>query len=225
MKRISLLLPLFLAGCISVFPDPPPASKRVVLTPALKMTRGGPKVPWQLMIEKPLSNEILNSTRLVVVRYDPQEIKAMEYVAGVEWNDRLPRMLQERLIAAFETSGRITGVGQAEESFRAPYTLQVDIRHFEVEVREKNQQARALVEVSAKMISSKTLKVEAQRTFTRHAPARAHTLKAFLEAFESASGLLLGDIVQWALNPKGAPPAHKSAPKIVPSKKLLKRKR
>ncbi len=224
MKKVSLLLPLLLAGCISVFPDPPPTSKKIVLTPALKMARGGPKVPWQLIIEKPLSNEILNSTRLVVVRYDLQGIKAMEYVAGVEWNDKLPRMLQERLIAAFESSGRITGVGQSEESFRAPYALQLDIRHFEVEVQERDQQARAFVEVSAKIISSKTLKVEAQKTFTRHAPARAHTLKGFLEAFESASGLLLGDVVQWVLNPKGSPLTHETALKIAPQKKL-KRKR
>lgn len=201
MKKIALLLPLLLTGCISVFPDPPAPSKRVVLTPSFKMTRRGPKVPWQLMIEKPLATEVLSSSRLAVARYDTQGIKSMDSIAGIEWQDRLPRMLQEKMVAAFESSGRITGVGQAEENFRAPYSLQLDIRHFEVEVWETDRKARAFIELSAKIISAKTQKVEAQKTFLRYGPARSHSLKAFLEAYESALDLLLGDIVQWTLSP------------------------
>src|SRR3546814_8229705 len=62
----------------------------------------------QILVPEPAALKSLDSEQ-VVVRVSPSEI---QYLAQSQWGDRLPRLVQSKLVEAFENSGRLGGVGK-----------------------------------------------------------------------------------------------------------------
>ena len=57
-----------------------------------------------------------------------------EYLAQSQGSDRLPRMVQLRLLQAFENTGRIGAVGVPGQGLAIDYQLVMEIRRFEIDV-------------------------------------------------------------------------------------------
>ena len=113
----------FLAGCVSVLPEEPEPSKKIVLTPQLSKKIVGNNISSALIVDKPFMLESLDSTRVKIILQDKSGVALSEFIAGVEWCDRLPALLQEVLITLYEKTGKFTAVGQAEEQLcSSPFT-------------------------------------------------------------------------------------------------------
>lgn len=212
MRVFPILCVCLLSGCVSLLPPATPRRQNVMLHPDFKFSAHLKPVQWSLAIERPLTTDLLDSKRIILNIENEKGIRTLETLADIEWNDRLPLLLQQQLISAFEQSNKITGVGQDEEDFQAHFTLQINIRTAEILLTGTSQQ-KALVELSARLISKKDRKVIAQHSFKKLSPITERTQKAFLQSYQHVFGDIISEIVTWSFK-EGSDAFKKDSSKI-----------
>ena len=128
-SALMLPLALTLAGCELAVPGqgPPPALYR--LTPKSTFSEGLPVVDWQLILEAPVADAGLSTTR-VALQMSPTQL---EYYALASWTDRAPLMVQTLMVESFENSRHIVAVGRESVGLRADYILKSELREFQAE--------------------------------------------------------------------------------------------
>lgn len=106
-RRTLLLVPLvsaLLAGCAGS-----PKNDTFDLSVSSAAETQGPSLKSrQLLIADPTALKALDSEN-IVVRLSGSEV---QYLANSQWSDRLPRMVQSKLVEAFEDTGKLGGVGR-----------------------------------------------------------------------------------------------------------------
>jgi cholesterol transport system auxiliary component len=151
----------------------------------LRRSRGGAII----IVAEPTTISALDSER-IVVRSAQGEIA---YLPRAQWADRLPRLVQARLIQSFENAGRAT-VGRPGDRLAGASQLLVDIRSFEV--REASRDA--VVEVAAKLVGSASGRVANARLFGASAPVGAIDGQGATRALDQALAGVIRQIVGWA---------------------------
>lgn len=146
----------------------------------------------QILVPEPTALKSLDSEQ-VVVRVSQAEI---QYLAKSQWGDRLPRMVQSKLVEAFENSGRLGGVGKPGQGLAIDYQIVTDIRAFEVTTGGSRV---ANVEISAKILNDRNGSVRAQSVFKGTSAVRGSENSDFVEALDRAYAKVGGEIVDWAL--------------------------
>lgn len=153
----------------------------------------GPPVDWQLVVETPLSSDTLNTTRIVVM---PQP-GVIEVYPGARWSDPAPTLLRNLVVQGFEQSGRIIGVGSATSGITGDFALAIDLRAFQSEIRDGTP--HAVVRFQARLLDYRNSRVVASRNFAADAPFATGDTSAAFQAFESAIGQSVGELVAWTL--------------------------
>jgi len=142
-----------------------------------------------LVVQEPIASAPLDGDR-IVVRVGGTSIAV---VKGAQWADRLPRLLQNRLIQTFENAQLTRSVSRPGDGIAADRSLAWEIRRFEVQTEE----AAARVEVSVKILDPSGRVVAAQ-IFSASAPGSAGEGAAASAALNEASNDVLRQIVAWA---------------------------
>lgn len=142
-----------------------------------------------IIVAEPTAIAAIDSER-IVVRTGAGEVN---YLPRSQWADRLPRLLQARLIQTFENRGR-AAVGRPSDRLTGAYQLLVDIRAFEA--REASRDA--YVEVAAKLVGAASGALSTARIFSASAPLGAIDGAGASQALDVALGRVLNDIVSWA---------------------------
>jgi cholesterol transport system auxiliary component len=145
----------------------------------------------QLVVAEPSAVHVLDSDRIVV----RPKVGEVSYLSGAQWADRLPKLVQVRLIQTFENAKRIGSVGSPDDKLSADATLVTEIRTFEVGVAES---AVATVEISAKLVSESNGRIIAANLFRASVPARGTAGPQASEALDEALQSVLRGIVGWA---------------------------
>ncbi|MDR6818853.1 cholesterol transport system auxiliary component [Neorhizobium sp. 2083] len=146
----------------------------------------------QILVPEPTALKLLNSEQ-VVVRVSPSEI---QYLADSRWGDRLPALVQSKLVEAFENSGRLGGVGKPGQGLAIDYQVVTDIRAFEVTA---GSPRLANVEISAKILNDRNGTVRAQSVFKATAAVSGAENRDFIEALDRAFAKVGAQIVDWSL--------------------------
>jgi cholesterol transport system auxiliary component len=194
------LAALVVAGCSSSSPletfdlSVPPGSGRPV-------PRGR-----QIVVAEPVALQALESDRIVVRSSEG----TISYVAGVQWADRLPRLLQSRIVQAFENSGR--AVGRAGNGVAADAILQTDIRFFGVRTGEG-----ALVELSSKLVDGENGRILGARVFRASTPLSGVSGPTAAAALDQAMLRVLGEIVRWSGGVRLGTPTATTVPGAAPA--------
>ncbi|MHB2168854.1 ABC-type transport auxiliary lipoprotein family protein [Alsobacter sp. R-9] len=175
---------LALAGCGS-FQSPPETFDLSVPDGARKASPGG----RLLVVAEPVALQTLESDRILVRGADG----SVSFLPGVQWSDRLPRLLQSRIVQSFENTGR--AVGRAGGGLSADVALTSEIRFFGVQTGGGG--AQAVVEISGKLVGSDG-RIQAQRVFRAAAPLPAVDGRAAAAALDQAMKQVLAEIVRWA---------------------------
>jgi cholesterol transport system auxiliary component len=144
-----------------------------------------------LSVAMPGALRALDSER-VVVQPTPGEIN---YLAGARWSDRLPRIVQARIVQAFENSKRVRAVPRGSDALRGDYQLVTEIREFGVHV---GNSPAAIVELSAQIVSERNGRVVATQSFSARADASSLDGPSATAAINHAFGIVLIDLVRWA---------------------------
>ncbi|WP_342361479.1 ABC-type transport auxiliary lipoprotein family protein [Terrarubrum flagellatum] len=162
-----------------------PAPATFDLTAPRGPVRGRPS--GQFVVAEPLSLLIYDGDRIVVRQGDQVAV-----LKGGQWADRLPRLIQTRLIQTFENVGMTAGIGRPGERITPDRQINIDIRAFEVNA----DLGEAVVEITVKLIRDATGRVSASRVFTAREPATADAASA-AAALDTALSRVLVDIVSW----------------------------
>jgi cholesterol transport system auxiliary component len=143
-----------------------------------------------LSVALPTALAALDSER-VVVQPTPGEIN---YLGGARWSDRLPRVVQARIVEAFENGKRVRAVVRGGGQFRSDYQLATELREFGVLVGEE---PTALVEISARIVNERTGRVLAAEVFRARAASGSVDGPSATAAINTAFGNVLIDLVRW----------------------------
>jgi cholesterol transport system auxiliary component len=198
--RAALALPLAgalagaLGACEVVVPGrgPPPDLYR--LTPKSTFVADLPTVEWQLLLEPPLTNASIDTTRIGLQRSST----SVEYYARSSWSDRAPQMIQTLMIESFENSERIVAVGRDSVALRADYILKTDLREFQAEYM-GGANPRVHVTMIARLVKMPRRSIIGSEKFEAVIEAQADTMAAIIATFDQALGKVLKRLVEWTL--------------------------
>jgi len=198
-KKLFLVpLMLMVNACVSLLPEPPAPSKKIILSPELTLDQKSQTVPWHLSVEKPYANDRLDTTRVNLVRKIPSRLIVSDDIADVEWEERLSDMVQKHIVHAFEKSNLVPVVGRSNERFNAKYRLETDIRSFSIHL-DLQETPVARVEISAKIIDSNEHKSIKQKFFSAEVEIAARHLDGFITALEKAYAMVISQLVSWTV--------------------------
>ncbi|KAB0680843.1 ABC-type transport auxiliary lipoprotein family protein [Aureimonas leprariae] len=147
----------------------------------------------QLLIPDPTAIKTLDSNQ-IVVKPTPYSVEALQ---NSQWSDRLPRIVQLRMVQAFENTGRVGAVGVPGQGLAIDYQVIMEIRRFEIAAGQGRQSAQ--VEIAVKILNDRNGTVRATRTFTGGAPVSGTGNAAFVAALDKAFDGVAREIVTWTL--------------------------
>lgn len=146
----------------------------------------------QILIPEPTALKALDSEQ-VVIRLSGVEI---QYLSKTRWSDRLPKMVQAKLVEAFENTGRLGGVGKPGEGLAIDFQIVTDIRAFQVET---NGATHASIEISAKLLNDRNGTVKSQKVFSATVPVSGSDNRSYVAALDTAFAQVTSEIVAWTL--------------------------
>jgi cholesterol transport system auxiliary component len=185
-----MLLLAALAGCSSLGGGSNKALDTYDLAVPDVATKGSRKTKVQILIAVPQALKALDSEN-IVVRSDASSI---QYLGGAQWGDRLPKIVQARLVQAFENSGRFGGVGRPGEGLAIDYQVITDIRAFEIQTSGSDT---ATVEISVKLLNDRTGDVGSSKVFSASVPVGTGS-DAFVRGLDAAFDRVAVELVNWA---------------------------
>jgi cholesterol transport system auxiliary component len=123
----------------------------------------------------------------IVVRTNPQSVA---YLSGAQWADKLPSLVQSRLIESFQNAHLLRAVGRP--GMLADVSLQTSIRRFELDAA----RSAAIVEISAQIIGPSG-RIVGGRIFAANVPAPPSDPAAVASALDAALAKVMREIVIW----------------------------
>ncbi|HZS63877.1 MAG TPA: ABC-type transport auxiliary lipoprotein family protein [Xanthobacteraceae bacterium] len=177
---------LSLAGCAGLGASKPPPTYD--LTTPQKVARAG-TTRGQLLVAEATALSPFDSDK-IVVRPAAGQVAAM---SDAQWSDRLPKVVQARMVQAFENANLLRAVGRPGDHIAADYDLLMDIRSFQIAAAGPV----AEVEISVKIVSDSNGHIAAARIFRASVPAAATQGAAAVAALDAAFAKVATDIVLW----------------------------
>lgn len=185
---------LALVGCSDILPKPAPPPALYRLTAATSFAAAA-SAPVQLEIAAPTAEAALDTTRIALSRSPT----TLDYFADAAWTDRLPVVLQARLLDSFDNAHRLIALAGAASAAHGDAVLTIELRHFEAQYAGAGP-PRWRIELTADIISAADRKVIATRTFTGEAAAAQNDMTAIVDAADEAWRGVATEIVDWAVD-------------------------
>lgn len=149
-----------------------------------------PRARGLLAVEQPTALQILD-TEKVVISPNPGEVA---YLPDAQWVDRLPKLMQARIVQSFENSTRIRAVAKTQDRVNADYVLVVDVRQFGIVAYDTPQ---AVVELSVKIVYQRGGRIAAGTVLTSRVAASGTSGQAATLALDQAFSDVLVQMVKW----------------------------
>lgn len=182
------LLALGVAGCAALpGGGPAPLDTFELSAPSVEVRSHSRR---QILIAEPSALKALDGQNIVIKTGS----RAIQYLKGAQWADRLPLIVQARLAETFQRSGSFAGIGKPGEGLAIDYQVITEVRSFEIRA-DRGEQAQ--VELFVRLLNDRNGEVRASRTFTASAPVSGGGNQAYVAALDSAFGQTARDIVRW----------------------------
>lgn len=178
------LLCLALAGCALASTRPPTTYDLVA---PRSFAAAHKAASWQLVVYEPTAIHALETDRLMVRPSADQ----VSYYKGVAWSDRLPRLVQARIIETFQNSGAVRTVSATN----GQYALVTDLRSFQIDV--SSGKAIAEIEIFAKLVNVNSGKALATKSFSARVPAATDAPTDAIAALNQGFTEVLQDTTTW----------------------------
>ena len=179
----------------------------------------GEKVGWALALLRPDIAPGLDSERIALSQPDG----SMDYYAKANYPDRVPVMVQQALLDAFEASGRIDAVAPEQAALHADYNLVTEIKDFSAHYAQADGIPRVTVSLTAKLTTAHGRAIVSSFSSNQTLNASANSAGAVTQALQQGLGTVVTQIVNWALTapmPTTQQPASTASPG-KPAEQLL----
>jgi len=147
-------------------------------------------VRGQFVIPEPTAISVLDTER-IAVRPAPGQVATL---GGAQWSERLPKLLQARLVETFENASRLRAVGRPTDGINATYTLLIDVRAFQLAVV---PETAGEVELSAKIVAAGSGRIVAGRVFRARTAAAGTDGAEAVAAIEASFQEVAVQLVRW----------------------------
>jgi cholesterol transport system auxiliary component len=142
-----------------------------------------------IVVSEPVGIQPFEADRIIV----REPGGALSFLGGGQWADRLPRLVQTRLIQSLENSGRLRSVSRPGDKIVADYQLISEIRAFDIAAGS----GEAVVDLSAKLIAEGSGRVAAARVFQARVPVQKVDAGSAAVALDAALAQVLAEMVRW----------------------------
>jgi cholesterol transport system auxiliary component len=151
--------------------------------------RGGGGSGAQIAVAEPVAVQALEADRILV----KDSSGAISTIGGAQWADRLPRLIQARLIQTFENASRIRAVSRPSDRITPDYQLTSEIRAFQIDAAN----SQAVVEMSVKLVNDRNGRIATARVFSARSSVAAVNPENAAKALDRALSNVLLQIVRW----------------------------
>ncbi|MCA3630710.1 MAG: membrane integrity-associated transporter subunit PqiC [Methylobacterium sp.] len=182
-RLMAMALAGFLAGCAGS--APPPTFDLAAPRDNLDARPGRGLV----VVAEPSALAAIDTNRITVMTRGG----GLAYLGDAQWSDRLPRLVQVRLIQTFENANRLTTIGRPGDRLLPVAQLNSEIRRFGID----EATGEAVIEMSVRIVQDSTGRILAGKIFTRSVPADGASGPVAAAALDLAMQELLRDIVGW----------------------------
>lgn len=184
---------IFVSSCGSLFPKPGESPQLGVLNPKIVLDKSMASLPYHLAIDIPSGGAAYDTSRIPFAR----DANSLDYIAGMEWTDRIPFLFQNIMVRSFENTGKVRGVARAASGINPDLLMMIDIRRFRVE---KNDSAYvAVIELCLKLMNMDHHTIEDQLIIQESEPMVSLRLSDVVGAFNTAVGRLSERVIVWTL--------------------------
>ena len=185
------LATLGLSACISVLPKTAGPSPRYAISSVTPRNVPTDPVAWSLVVADPTSSQLFNTVKVPVMSAKNQ----FQFLAGSEWVDRVPVLLQRAVVRTFENTDLITNVGDLSSQPISDYTLRTDIRSFHADLT--GVTPVVTIQVFARFVNDDG-RVLASRNFSVREETASDSVDDLMPAFNVAADRILEDLVAWS---------------------------
>ncbi len=175
------------ASLVGANSEPPPVTYDLSAAPRHRLGH----LDIQLTVNEPSAVEALSTAR-IAIKPGPHEIS---YFAAAAWTDKLPRLLQFRLVESFENSHILRAVSAGNDRIRGDFGLSLEIRDFQVEVNHGT--ARAHIRLFVKLVDEDKGALVSSREFSATVRAVSDSTVAGVEALKNAFSAISIKIMRW----------------------------
>lgn len=184
---------VLLGGCLGSNATPPATYD---LTAPKVMTLTAPRpAKFQLVINEPVTVRSLETDR-ILVKSGPQ----VAYYKGAAWSDRLPRLMQARMVEAFQNAGLVSAVGSRADRLDADYELTTQVQAFQVNVNQGSAEAQANLFV--KIVDGDNGRMVASRGFEARVGTSSKDVGEMVVSLNQAFDQVLRQVVPWVAKRK-----------------------
>jgi len=143
-----------------------------------------------MVVAEPTTVQALDSDRVIV----RDSSGALSFVGGAQWADRIPALVQARLIQTFENASRVGSVSAPGQRIQPDVQLNTNIRSFNIDAAS----GTAVVEITARIVGDQSGKIQRARLFSARVPAPSVDGAGATHALDRALSQVLIEIVRWA---------------------------
>ena len=179
---------LVLSSCAFLQPPEAPRETFEISAPTRISGLAG-RTGAQILVKTPTSLKSIDSERMIL-RPSPSVVT---YIAGAQWSDTVPQMVQAKLVETFENTGATGATARPGDGLVIDYQLVSDIRRFEI------ANGTATIDISIKLLADGTGKVRETRIFTGTARTIGSDAADYVAAFDAAFDSVAADIVRWVV--------------------------
>jgi cholesterol transport system auxiliary component len=145
----------------------------------------------QIAIREPVTSLDLDSQR-ILVRTSPETVA---YLTGAQWSDRLPTLIQTRLVQTFQNAHLLDSVGRAGAGFSSNFSLELDVRAFELDAK----RVQGVVDIAAKIVDDRGGRIVASRIFRMEQPSAGTSGVQASVALNAALSAVMTQIVAFTV--------------------------
>lgn len=188
----AMLCATLLSGCVSkLLTAPPPATYDLAGLQTAPAVKG--RTSAQVLVPEPFALQTLASQRIVVTRGP-----LVAYYPNAQYPDTLPKLVQSRIIQAFEKSRGVRAAGRPGEGLSIDYQLLTNIRAFAFNVTPAGQFAE--IEIFAQIMNDRNGKVLESKLFSASVPVAQDTAPSAVNGLNAALDEVLKEMIPWAVS-------------------------
>ncbi|WP_423793815.1 ABC-type transport auxiliary lipoprotein family protein [Methylobacterium indicum] len=142
-----------------------------------------------IVVAEPVGLQPFEADRIIV----REPGGAVSYLGGGQWADRLPRLVQTRVIQSLENANRLKSVSRPGDKVAADTVLITELRAFDIDAGRRE----AVVDLSAKLLQESSGTVVAAKVFQARVPVAEVNAAVAANGLDRALSQVLADMVRW----------------------------
>lgn len=175
-----------LGACASIIPKAPDNIYDLAAPESIGPTSGTPR---QILVPEPSALKSLDTERIAA---RPSDLE-YAYLPKAVWTDRLPKLLQTKLMETLQNTGRVRAVGVPGQGLLIDYQIVMDVRAFEI------ADSEAVVSLSVKLMNDRNGRVRGTRIVEARAPVSGSANGDYVSALNAAMNQAFSEIASWVL--------------------------